>query len=86
MGTAVPGSEKIRRNDTMKNKNVLKLTQCALIAALAYVGFYVLRIDIPVGTERTAVHMGIFYTHVVSIIYRSCPADNIVTTFEHWLC
>jgi len=42
----------------MKNKNVLKLTQCALIAALAYVGFYVLRIDIPVGTERTAVHMG----------------------------
>ncbi len=42
----------------MKNKNLMRLTQCALIAALAYVGFQLLRIDIPVGTERTAVHMG----------------------------
>ncbi|MBR0130513.1 MAG: ECF transporter S component [Firmicutes bacterium] len=42
----------------MDNKRLLKLVQCALIAALAYIGFQVLRIDIPVGTERTALHLG----------------------------
>ncbi len=42
----------------MDNKKLLKLTQCALIAALAYIGFQFLRIDIPVGTERTAFHLG----------------------------
>lgn len=42
----------------MQHKQILRLTQCALIAALAYIGFQFLRIDIPVGTERTAVHMG----------------------------
>lgn len=42
----------------MENKNVNRLTQCAMIAALAYVGFQFLRIDIPVGTERTAIHLG----------------------------
>ena len=42
----------------MDHKKILKLTQCALIAALAYVGFQFLRIDIPVGTERTAIHLG----------------------------
>ena len=42
----------------MEHKKTLKLTQCALIAALAYVGFQFLRIDIPVGTERTAIHLG----------------------------
>ena len=42
----------------MEHKKVLTLTQAALIAALAYVGFQFLRIDIPVGTERTAIHLG----------------------------
>lgn len=42
----------------MEHKRILTLTQCALIAALAYVGFQFLRIDIPVGTERTAIHLG----------------------------
>lgn len=43
----------------MKRKGTLmKLTQGAMIAALAYIGFQFLRIDIPVGTERTAVHLG----------------------------
>lgn len=35
-----------------------KLTRAAMIAALAYIGFQFLRIDIPVGTERTAFHLG----------------------------
>ena len=41
------------------NKNLTKkLAQAALLAALAYVGFQFFRIDIPVGTERTAFHFG----------------------------
>lgn len=43
----------------MKNRSsAIKLTQAAMIAALAYIGFQFLRIDIPVGTERTAFHLG----------------------------
>ncbi len=42
----------------MKNDRLMRLVQCALIAALAYIGFQVLRIDILVGTERTALHLG----------------------------
>ena len=42
----------------MEHKKIVTLTQCALIAALAYVGFQFLRFDIPVGTERTAIHLG----------------------------
>ena len=42
----------------VEHKKTLMLTQCALIAALAYIGFQFLRIDIPVGTERTAIHLG----------------------------
>ena len=42
----------------MDKKKTLILTQGALIAALAYVGFQFLRIDIPVGPERTAIHLG----------------------------
>ena len=41
----------------MKNSS-LRLTQSAMIAALAYIGFQFLRIDIPVGPERTAFHLG----------------------------
>ena len=41
----------------MKNSS-LRLTQAAMIAALAYIGFQFLRIDIPVGPERTAFHLG----------------------------
>ena len=41
-----------------EHKRILRLVQCALIAALSYIGFQFLRIDIPVGTERTAIHLG----------------------------
>lgn len=42
----------------MNHKKILRLTQGALVAALAFVVFQFLRFDIPVGTERTAVHLG----------------------------
>ena len=43
----------------MKKRSLtLQLTQAAMIAALAYIGFQFLRIDIPVGSEKTAFHLG----------------------------
>ncbi len=42
----------------MDQKKTLRLVQYSLIAALAYVGFQFLRLDIPVGPERTAIHLG----------------------------
>lgn len=38
--------------------NVRTLTLAAMFAALCYIGFAFLRIDIPVGTEKTAFHLG----------------------------
>lgn len=35
-----------------------KLAQAGLLAALCYVGFAFFKIDIPVGTEKTAFHLG----------------------------
>ncbi len=35
-----------------------KMTMAAMFAALCYVGFAVFKIDIPVGTEKTAFHLG----------------------------
>lgn len=43
----------------MNNKQTtLKLAQTALMAALCYIGFQFLRIDIPIGMEKTAIHFG----------------------------
>lgn len=38
--------------------DIRRLTMAAMFAALCYVGFAYLRIDIPVGTEKTAFHLG----------------------------
>jgi len=42
----------------MKNDHVYKLSLAALFAALCYIGFAFFKIDIPVGTEKTAFHLG----------------------------
>lgn len=42
----------------MKKNTTIKLTMSALFAALCYVGFAYLKIDIPVGTGSTAFHLG----------------------------
>ena len=43
----------------MNNKQATrKLVFSALMAALCYIGFSYFRIDIPVGTEKTAFHLG----------------------------
>lgn len=38
--------------------DVRKLTMAAMFAALCYVGFAVFKIDIPIGSEKTAFHLG----------------------------
>lgn len=43
---------------TVKEERVRKLAQAALFAALAYIGFQFFRIDIPVGGDKTAFHLG----------------------------
>ena len=42
----------------MKNDRIYKLSLAALFAALCYIGFAYFKIDIPVGTEKTAFHLG----------------------------
>lgn len=41
-----------------KNETTKRLAQAALMAALCYIGFQYFRFDIPVGTEKTAIHFG----------------------------
>ena len=41
-----------------RKTDIRTLTAAALFAALSYVGFAVFKIDIPVGTEKTAFHLG----------------------------
>lgn len=42
----------------MKRTTTVKITMAALFAALCYVGFAYLKVDIPVGTGKTAFHLG----------------------------
>ncbi|MDO5016373.1 MAG: ECF transporter S component [Eubacteriales bacterium] len=41
-----------------ERRRTLVLAQAALLTALSYVGFQFLRIDLPVGPEKTAFHFG----------------------------
>ena len=43
---------------TGTDDRIKKLALAALFAALSYIGFQVFRFDIPVGTEKTAFHLG----------------------------
>ena len=46
-----------------------KIVIAALMAALCYIGFSYFRIDIPVGTEKTAFHLGnVFYVLAALLI------------------
>ena len=42
----------------MKSNRTLTIAMAALFAALCYIGFSYFRIDIPVGSEKTAFHLG----------------------------
>ena len=45
--------------------DIRRLTQAGLLAALCYIGFSFLKIDIPVGPEKTAFHFDYSYWNVV---------------------
>lgn len=53
---------------TAKTMDVRKLTTAALFAALSYISFMFLRIDIPVGTEKTAFHLGNTFCVLAALI------------------
>ena len=46
------------RRKTMTPPDAATLAKAALLAALCYIGFQFFRFDIPVGTEKTAIHFG----------------------------
>ncbi len=45
-------------NETKNKKSMRTLCMAALFAALCYIGFTYCKIDIPVGAEKTAFHLG----------------------------
>lgn len=55
----IAGIIKLTAKKTADAKTDLtKLAQAGLLAALCYIGFAFFKIDIPVGTEKTAFHLG----------------------------
>ncbi len=42
----------------MKRNKTAVMCATALLAALCYIGFQFLRIDIPIGVSKTAIHFG----------------------------
>lgn len=46
------------RGSSTAGSSLTKLAQAGLLAALCYIGFAFFKIDIPVGTEKTAFHLG----------------------------
>lgn len=51
-------SKKAIPQHTNQSERVKTITQAALLAALCYIGFQYFKIPIPVGTEKTALHIG----------------------------
>ncbi len=48
----------LRGQSSAEKTDVRRLTMAGLLAALCYIGFTFFKIDIPVGTEKTAFHLG----------------------------
>jgi uncharacterized membrane protein len=53
---------------TEKKADVTKLAQAGLLAALCYIGFAFFKIDIPVGTEKTAFHFGNVFCALAALL------------------
>lgn len=48
----------LKKDHTRPAADITRLAQAGLLAALCYVGFAFFKIDIPVGVEKTAFHLG----------------------------
>ncbi len=55
---AIKGLYNAIKGTVVKKTDIKKLAAAGLMAALCYIGFAVFKIDIPVGTEKTAFHFG----------------------------
>lgn len=54
----VTGLAKVLSKKEAGPADIKKIAQAGLLAALCYIGFAFFKIDIPVGTEKTAFHLG----------------------------
>lgn len=57
----------------MKNNTLLRLTTTALLAAMCYIGFMFLRIDVPVPGGSTAFHLGNTFCILAALFLGGVP-------------
>lgn len=65
--TVVSGIHSLSDSKSIEKSNTKTLVQAALCAALCYIGFTFFKIDIPVGTEKTAIHFGNIFCVVAAL-------------------
>lgn len=56
-----------------KTFSTRKIAMIGIFAALSYIGFQFLRIDVPVGTQKTAFHMGNVFVMVAAVLLGGLP-------------
>lgn len=56
------------KNEKTAKTDITTLAQAALCAALCYIGFAFFKIDIPVGTEKTAFHFGNVFCVIAALL------------------
>lgn len=70
--TAISGLVKSKKSGadagSMAKVDITTLAQAALCAALCYIGFAFFKIDIPVGTEKTAFHFGNVFCVIAALL------------------
>jgi len=66
--TITSGIRSLSASETAKKMDTKTLAQAALCAALCYIGFTFFKIDIPVGTEKTAIHFGNIFCVLAALL------------------
>lgn len=68
MITAISGVRSLSASENKAKMDTKTLAQAALCAALCYIGFTFFKIDIPVGTEKTAIHFGNIFCVLAALL------------------
>lgn len=66
--TSISGIRSISAPAAKSKIDTKTLAQAALCAALCYIGFTFFKIDIPVGTEKTAIHFGNIFCVLAALL------------------
>lgn len=66
--TTTSGIHSLSAPKTIEKLDTKTLAQAALCAALCYIGFTFFKIDIPVGTEKTAIHFGNIFCVLAALL------------------